>query len=174
MGKVLYPNGKPCRCGCGRPAERNIGPTGKNRGWLGYAKGHQPPRALCDPAIRAKTHIARYNRIPVGTRRKKSGGAVGLEYWEVKVPNRRRWMLQHRYKMELKLGRRLRRNEVVHHKDGNGLNNRYDNLEVMLKGDHVRLHAKDNKPACSCVCPTCGIKLVHWGKGSRKKRLGLS
>ncbi len=42
--------------------------------------------------------------------------------------------------MEKRLGRKLKRSEVVHHKDGNGLNNNLNNLEIMSIGDHMRHH----------------------------------
>ena len=48
----------------------------------------------------------------------------------------------HRAIMEEKLGGRLNSDEVVHHKDGNKLNNDISNLEVMSRGDHSRLHRK--------------------------------
>ena len=48
----------------------------------------------------------------------------------------------HRAVMEEKLGRRLNSDEVVHHKDGNKLNNDISNLEVMSRGDHSRFHRK--------------------------------
>lgn len=42
---------------------------------------------------------------------------------------------------EQKMGRKLKSNEVVHHIDGNYLNNHIDNLEVMDVTEHRRLHA---------------------------------
>lgn len=48
----------------------------------------------------------------------------------------------HRSVMEEKLGRRLNPDEIVHHKDGNKLNNDISNLEVMDRGEHSRLHRK--------------------------------
>ncbi len=36
--------------------------------------------------------------------------------------------------------RKLRRGEVVHHKDGNPRNNNPDNLQVMHKSEHNQLH----------------------------------
>lgn len=47
---------------------------------------------------------------------------------------------EHRLAMEQYLGRILDSNEVVHHCDGNGRNNKIDNLELMLKGSHASFH----------------------------------
>lgn len=46
----------------------------------------------------------------------------------------------HRYIMEQLLGRSLASDEIVHHKDGNKLNNSLDNLEVMSRSEHTKLH----------------------------------
>lgn len=48
----------------------------------------------------------------------------------------------HRYLMEQKLGRKLDSNEVVHHMDDNKSNNDIDNLQVMTRSEHAKLHAK--------------------------------
>ena len=45
----------------------------------------------------------------------------------------------HRHVMELKLGRKLLANEVVHHINGNKHDNRPENLEVMDAGFHSRI-----------------------------------
>ena len=42
----------------------------------------------------------------------------------------------HRIKMEEKLGRSLRKGEVVHHKNGDPSDNRSSNLELASKGRH--------------------------------------
>ena len=54
------------------------------------------------------------------------------------------YVREHRYIMELELGRLLRKDEIVHHKDGNTLNNQVENLEVMNKIDHDRMNTKLN------------------------------
>lgn len=47
----------------------------------------------------------------------------------------------HRYLMEQKLGRELLEEEVVHHIDGDKLNNNINNLELMSsKSEHLRFH----------------------------------
>jgi hypothetical protein len=47
---------------------------------------------------------------------------------------------EHRVIAEQKLGRRLRRGEVVHHIDGDRFNNDPANLEVMTQAEHMREH----------------------------------
>lgn len=53
---------------------------------------------------------------------------------------------EHRLIMESFMGRRLKRKEIVHHKNGNPLDNRLDNLEVMSLEEHGRLHRIGQKP----------------------------
>lgn len=49
---------------------------------------------------------------------------------------------EHRYLMEQHLGRKLKKDEVVHHIDGNRTNNDLGNLVVMSRGEHSALHRK--------------------------------
>lgn len=46
---------------------------------------------------------------------------------------------QHRHVMEVALGRALRPDEDVHHKDGNKTNNDPSNLEILPHGEHARV-----------------------------------
>lgn len=46
----------------------------------------------------------------------------------------------HRYLMEVKLGRKLKPSEIVHHIDFNKFNNSIDNLEVLTITEHNKKH----------------------------------
>jgi hypothetical protein len=50
--------------------------------------------------------------------------------------------LLHRTVAELRLGRTLKSTEEVHHIDGNHKNNSIDNLVVISKSEHAKIHAR--------------------------------
>lgn len=56
------------------------------------------------------------------------------------IKTRSGWMDEHRLIMEEYLCRKLSDTEVVHHCNRNVLDNRIENLELMLHGEHTILH----------------------------------
>lgn len=64
-----------------------------------------------------------------------------LSYIRITVNGERR--LEHRYLMEQFLQRPLHKDEDVHHINGQTKDNRLENLMVLSKADHTRLHHKD-------------------------------
>lgn len=58
--------------------------------------------------------------------------------------DKRGYIREHRYNMEIELGRKLLKTEIVHHLDGNTLNNNINNLEVMTKIEHDKMNVNLN------------------------------
>jgi len=46
----------------------------------------------------------------------------------------------HRRVMENHIGRKLSTKELVHHKDGNRKNNSIENLEILSRSEHMKIH----------------------------------
>jgi hypothetical protein len=55
-------------------------------------------------------------------------------------PSGRIQKAEHILVAERMIGRKLTKNEVVHHKDENRKNNAESNLQVMTRGEHTKLH----------------------------------
>lgn len=69
----------------------------------------------------------------------KGGSITAQGYRQICVNGQRR--LEHRYFMEIKLGRKLKRSEHVHHINSNKLDNRLANLELIDARYHGRISA---------------------------------
>jgi len=72
----------------------------------------------------------------------KSHDANGYVTLTSKEHGARRHQREHRVLMELHLRRKLTRDEVVHHVNGNKKDNRLENLQVMTRAEHARHHHK--------------------------------
>lgn len=82
----------------------------------------------------------------------KGGKIIDVDgYYQILVPSnypfeiRSRYILEHRYNMEIFLKRKLQRKEIVHHIDRNKLNNGLKNLIVLSIGEHTILHRQKIK-----------------------------
>ena len=73
------------------------------------------------------------------------------------------YVYEHRYVVEVEIGRPLYDTEIIHHKDGNKLNNNIDNLEITDRVEHAKKHHEIYEPR---YCIDCGVEL----KDKRNKR----
>ena len=85
-----------------------------------------------------------YNEYNTAFLRKQVGGrnAYAFCFYEGNHLIKREIVLEYRYLMAVKLGRKLTPKEVVHHIDSNKFNNSIENLEITTQSEHARTHAK--------------------------------
>lgn len=72
-----------------------------------------------------------------------AGGYLKVKVKEHPAMDKRSYVLLHRLVMEEHLGRYLKNDEYVHHKDGNKLNNDISNLELIYPQEHSKAHYKN-------------------------------
>lgn len=110
-------------------------------GHLYYWQGNK--RLLNGKKYKASKRVKNWVKENNHPRLKKGCGITTDGYVWVRVENENRFHNQvklHRYLMEIKIGRKLKEEEVVHHIDGNKLNNSIDNLKILSRAEHNKLH----------------------------------
>jgi hypothetical protein len=119
--------------------------------------GDPNQRRLSD---KARTGMARKKRGPEshswkGGRRITSGG-----YVEIHMPSHHRarkngYVFEHIVVAEKKEGRRMSRDECVHHADGNKENNSPENIIVIKRSAHSGQHARLRSRKVEMICSVC-------------------
>ena len=103
------------------------------------------------------------------------GGHVNGQGYKIVYDNGKR-RVEHRVVAEKVLGRSLKKDEVVHHIDGNRANNSEDNLIVMKRAEHDKI--KDETRAYFHTGKDCedAAKLLHslgWSKSKISRALRI-
>jgi len=110
-----------------------------NTGRTHFKKGQDPwNKGISHKSIRGKKHY-----------RWKGGywiNEAGYKILEAKNKDKKYRIKEHRKVMEEHLGRKLSKKEEIHHINGNKLDNRIENLKIMTKKEHAKLHAKGGGP----------------------------
>lgn len=75
-------------------------------------------------------------------RKELHNGYVRIYFPSHPKSDKRGWILEHDLIMECNIGRWLDKDEVVHHKNGIKDDNRLENLELMKRSEHMKLHMK--------------------------------
>lgn len=76
----------------------------------------------------------------------KRGFYINKAGYRMVLVGRWQYRLEHRLVMEQVLGRKLKRKEVVHHIDGDKLNNRPENLQLFANhSEHMRHHHAETR-----------------------------
>lgn len=114
----------------------------------------------CEKAKSEKKRTMRGEKSPVWKGGKyKSYGYVML--WNQTIQKYER---EHRVIMENHIGRKLRKDEDVHHINGIKDDNRLENLKLMTRAEHTKFHMRTDarnrkrKFVASCIYPNCNEK----------------
>lgn len=90
----------------------------------------------CSRSCLAKTHLKKFSEFWF-----KPSNQAAHKYKQIMINGKP--MREHRWIMQNHLGRKLSKDEHVHHIDGNGMNNEISNLIVLSNANHQKLHRKN-------------------------------
>ena len=113
-------------------AKRKLSNSLKN---IVHHKGHKQSEET-----RLKMSIAKTKK-GIGHKKKRADGYISIYFPDHPKSNKDGYIMEHDLIMECYLGRWLKDDEIVHHRNKIRSDNRIENLELMTFKDHARLHA---------------------------------
>jgi len=119
------------------------------------ARSFRHPHVYCNRTCTSQAH--RRNHHPQW----KGGRSINSSGYVIVLTETGQYRQEHRIVMEQMLGRPLTSEELVHHKDGNKLNNAPENLELFPSNSAHATHHQGGQPIRTCS--VCGRK--HFAKG---------
>lgn len=107
-------------------------------------KGRTSPQKGKHLSEETKRKIAEKHKLcGIGHKKARTDGYIALYYPSYPRSDKRGYIMEHVYLMEQFIGRPLKDDEVVHHKNRIKSDNRIENLQLMTFKEHARLHMKE-------------------------------
>lgn len=118
-----------CACGCGRQTSKSK----YTNGWRPYRVGHNPEKAWASgvrhPKWNGGTIVSQDGYVLVRDVQHPRANPIGYV--------RRSWLV-----VEAAIGRYLDTDELVHHKNENKQDDAIDNLQIVSRAEHARIHGR--------------------------------